>query len=183
LFLNPQKYAEKVIEVIKECKRTFEVEGIKYVDLEESYPVSLLKEEVTSYGKYVLKVQKSIYDGIIKESNIEEEFAKALDKDSRIKLFIKLPDWYSIETPAGNYTPDWAIVIERMQDGKEEEKIYFVVETKGTNNIYELKPEEKIKIRSAEKRFELIPDLKFAAPVKDFDSFEKSGKGNRTGRE
>jgi len=173
LFLNPQKYAEKVVEVIKECKRTFEVEGIKYIDLGESYPVSLLKEEVASYGNYVLKVEKSIYDGIIKESNIEEEFAKALDKDSRIKLFIKLPDWYSIETPAGNYTPDWAIVIERMQNGKEEEKIYFVVETKGTNNIYELKPEEKIKIRSAEKRFELITDLKFAAPVKDFDSFEK----------
>lgn len=173
LFLNPQKYAEKVVEVIKECKRTFEVEGIKYIDLGESYPVSLLKEEVASYGNYVLKVEKSIYDGIIKESNIEEEFAKALDKDSRIKLFIKLPDWYSIETPAGNYTPDWAIAIERMQDGKEEEKIYFVVETKGTNNIYELKPEEKIKIKSAEKRFEPITDLKFVAPVKDFDSFEK----------
>ncbi|MGC9338069.1 MAG: hypothetical protein ACP5EQ_08325 [Candidatus Cloacimonadia bacterium] len=172
LFLNPQKYAEKVIEVIKDCKRAFEVEGIKYINLEESYDVGLLREEVASYGKYVLKVKKSIYDGIIKESNIEEEFAKALDKDSRIKLFIKLPDWYSIETPAGNYTLDWAIVIEKVQDGVTSEKVYFVVETKGTNNIYELKPEEKIKIRSAKKRFELIRDSKFVAPVKDFDSFE-----------
>ncbi len=173
LFLNPQKYAEKVIEVIKECKRTFEVEGIKYINLGERYDVGLLREEVASYGKYVLKVQKSIYDGIIKESNIEEEFAKALDKDSRIKLFIKLPDWYSIETPAVNYTPDWAIVIEKVQDSKREEKTYFVVETKGTNNIYELKADEKIKIISAKKRFELIRDSKFVAPVKDFDSFEK----------
>ncbi len=106
LFLNPQKYAEKVIGVIKECKKEFEVEDIKYVNVGESYNVGLLREEVASYGKYVLKVQKSIYDGIIKESNIEEEFAKALDKDSRIKLFIKLSEWYSIETPAGNYTPD-----------------------------------------------------------------------------
>ena len=173
LFLNPQKYAEKVIEVIKECKKSCEVEDIKYINLEESYDVGLLREEIPSYGSRVLKVEKSIYDGVIKESNIEEEFAKALDKDSRIKLFIKLPDWYAIETPAGNYTPDWAIVVERMQDGKEEEKIYFVVETKGTNNIYELKPEEKIKIKSAEKRFELIRDSKFVAPIKDFDSFEK----------
>lgn len=172
LFLNPQKYAEKVIEVIKECKKSFEVEGIKYLNLEESYDVGLLREEIPSYGSRVLKVKKSIYDGVIKESNIEEEFAKALDKDSRIKLFIKLPDWYAIETPAGNYTPDWAIVIEKVQDSHTEEKIYFVVETKGTNNIYELKPEEKIKIRSAEKRFELIRDSKFVAPVKDFDSFE-----------
>lgn len=141
--------------------------------MEDSYDIGLLREEIASYGKYVLKVQKSIYDGIIKESNIEEEFAKALDKDSRIKLFIKLPDWYSIETPAGNYTPDWAIVIEKIQNGVTSEKIYFVVETKGTNNIYELKSDEKIKIISAKKRFELIGDSRFVAPVKDFDSFEK----------
>jgi type III restriction enzyme len=172
LFLNPQKYAEKVIEVIKECKRTFEVDGIKYINLEEGYDIGIFKEEVASYGKYVLKVQKSIYDGIIKESNIEEEFAKALDKDSRIKLFIKLPDLYLIETPAGNYTPDWAIVIERVQNGVTSEKIYFVVETKGTNKIEELRTEEKNKIKSAKKRFELISDLKFVAPIKDFDSFE-----------
>jgi len=172
LFLNPQRYAEKVIEVIKEYKRSFEVEGIKYIDLEERYDVGLLREEIASYRKYVIKVQKSIYDGIIKESNIEEEFAKTLDKDSRIKLFIKLPDWYTIETPAGNYTPDWAIIVEKVQNGITSEKIYFVVETKGTNNIYELRPDEKIKIRSAKNRFELIRDTKFVAPVKDFDSFE-----------
>lgn len=174
LFLNPQKYPEKVIEVIKECKKLFEVESIKYINLEESYDVGLLREEVASYVSNVIKVEKSIYDGIIKESDIEEKFANALDKDSRVKLFIKLPDWYVIETPAGNHTPDWAIVVEKVQDGVTSEKIYFIVETKGTNNIYELRPEERIKLLSAKKRFELIRDsTKFVAPVKDFDSFEK----------
>lgn len=172
LFLNPQKYAEKVIEIIKDCKKIFEVEDIKYINLEEEYDVGLLKEEIKNYNNNIIKVKKSIYDGIIKESNIEEEFAKALDKDSRIKLFIKLPDWYSIETPAGNYTPDWAIVVERVQDGRREEQIYFVVETKGTNSIDDLRNHEKIKIRSAKKRFQLIRDSKFVAPIKDFDSFE-----------
>ena len=148
--------------------------SFQYINLGENYDISLLSEEVVSYGKYVLKVQKSVYDGIIKESNIEEEFAKALDNDSRIKLFMKLPDWYVIETPASNYIPDWAIVVEKFQDGYKEEKIYFVVETKGTNNIYKLKPEEKIKIESAKKRFELIKDSKFVTPVKDFHSFEEN---------
>jgi type III restriction enzyme len=64
-------------------------------------------------------------------------------------------------------------VVEKTQDAHTKEKIYFVVETKGTNNIYELKSDEKIKIRSAKKRFELIRDSKFVAPIKDFDSFEK----------
>ena len=172
-FLNPQKYAEKVIEIINSCKRESEVDNIKYINLEESYDVGLLRDEVASYKKYVLMVEKSIYDGIIKDSNIEEEFAKALDKDSRIELFIKLPDWYVIETPAGNYNPDWAIVVKKLQNGVTSEKIYFVVETKGTNNIYELKTEERIKIKSTKKRFEIITSSKFVAPVKDFDSFEK----------
>jgi type III restriction enzyme len=173
IFRNPQKYAEKVTEIIKEVKKSFEVEGIKYIDLEENYDIGFLREEIASYKKYVLKVQKSIYDGIIKESDVEEKFAQALDKDSRIKLFIKMPDWYIIETPAGRYIPDWAIVIERVQRGEKVEKIYFVVETKGSNNIYELKSEEKIKIKSAKKRFELIEDTRFLAPIKDFESFEK----------
>ncbi len=64
-------------------------------------------------------------------------------------------------------------MVEKVQNGVTSEKIYFIVETKGTNNIYELKPEEKIKIRSARKRFELIRDSKFVAPVKDFDRFAK----------
>jgi len=171
-FLNPQEYAGKVIEIIKEYKKHYEVEGIKYINLQESYDVGLLRDEIETYGKYVLKVQKSVYDGIIKESNIEEEFAKMLDKDSRVKLFMKLPDWYVIETPAGNYTPDWAIVVERVNNVTISEKIYFVVENKGTNNIYELKSEEKIKIESAKKRFKNTKDFKFIAPVKDFESFE-----------
>ena len=94
LFLNFQRYAEKVVEIIKEHEESFEVEGIKYINLGEGYSTGLLRKEIPSYSRRVVKVQKSIYDGIIKESNIEEEFAKALDKDSRIKLFIKLPDEY-----------------------------------------------------------------------------------------
>jgi len=172
-FSNPQEYAEEVIEIINNYRREFEAEDIQYINLEESYDVGLLRDEVASYKKYVLRVQKSIYDGIIKDSDIEEAFAKALDKDSRIELFIKLPDWYVIETPAGNYTPDWAIVVKKVQNGVASEKIYFVVETKGTNDIHELKPEEQIKITSAKKRFEIITGSKFVAPVKDFDSFEE----------
>jgi len=172
-FLNPQKYLEKVLEILKEFKKKFEVYGIQYFDLNEKYDIGLLREEISSYGKYVVKVQKSVYDGIIKESTIEEDFAKALDEDSRIKLFIKMPDWYVIETPAGNYTPDWAIVVEKIENGQRKEKVYFVVETKGTNNIYELKSEEQIKIESAKKRFDLVEETKFIAPVKDFSSFEK----------
>lgn len=172
-FVNPQKYAEKVTEKIKECKKSFEARNIKYINLEDKYETSLFRDEVMSYESYIIKIDKSIYDGIIKDSAIEEKFAKELDKDSRIKLYIKLPEWYVIETPAGNYTPDWAIVVERIYGDQIEDKIFFVVETKGTNNINDLRPEEKIKIESAKKRFELIENTQFIAPVRDYESFEK----------
>ena len=173
-FLNPQVYEERVIKVINECKKNYEVQGIAYINLDEKYSNDLFKEELTSYIDYILKVNKSVYDSVIIESKIEENFAKSLDQDSRIKLFLKLPDWYIIETPAGNYTPDWAIVVERVQNGVSSGKIYFVVENKGTNEIYELRTDEKIKIESAKKRFSASPvhNLKFIAPIKDFKSFE-----------
>ncbi|MCX7926586.1 MAG: DEAD/DEAH box helicase family protein, partial [Candidatus Omnitrophica bacterium] len=62
-FINPREYFEKITTIIKECKKEFEVEGIKYTDLNERYDISMFKEEVESYEKHVLKVQKSIYDG------------------------------------------------------------------------------------------------------------------------
>jgi len=33
-----------------------------------------------------------------------------LDKREDIKLFVKLPGWFKIETPLGTYNPDWAIL-------------------------------------------------------------------------
>jgi len=50
-----------------------------------------------------------------------------------VKLFIKLPDWFVVPTPVGEYNPDWAIVL-TVQDefGEAREKLYLVRETKGT---------------------------------------------------
>ncbi|OQX53594.1 MAG: hypothetical protein B5M48_03185 [Candidatus Omnitrophica bacterium 4484_213] len=72
--------------------------------MQHKWSVISLKKQSAYFQKKIRTV--SVYDRIIKESNTEEEFAKTLDKDSRIKLFIKLPNEYKIETPAGNYTPD-----------------------------------------------------------------------------
>jgi type III restriction enzyme len=59
------------------------------------------------------------------DSEVERKFAEELDKKEDIKLFVKLPSWFKIETPIGTYNPDWAIV----KQG--DEKVYLVRETKG----------------------------------------------------
>jgi type III restriction enzyme len=59
---------------------------------------------------------------------------------------------FRIDTLIGFYNPNWALVIDK--DG--EEKLYFVLETKGTEIEEFLRPEEKAKIDFARKHFEAI---------------------------
>lgn len=43
-----------------------------------------------------------------------------------------MPDWFVVETPVGEYNPDWAIVTEPSnQFGKIKSRLYLVTETKG----------------------------------------------------
>lgn len=42
-------------------------------------------------------------------------------------MFFKMSEGFKIETSIGTYNPDWAVYLDR--DG--EEKLYFVLETKG----------------------------------------------------
>ncbi len=52
----------------------------------------------------------------------------ALDKqNSAVKVYAKLPGWFTVATPLGTYNPDWAVLVE--EDGRE--RLYLVVETKG----------------------------------------------------
>ena len=41
----------------------------------------------------------------------EKAFAQGLEKRNDVKLYIKLPRWFEVTTPIGNYNPDWAIVM------------------------------------------------------------------------
>jgi type III restriction enzyme len=67
-----------------------------------------------------------------------------------IKLFIKLPPWFKVETPLGTYNPDWAIVKE------DDEKVYLVRETKGTKEELKLRPTELAKIQCGKAHFDEI---------------------------
>ncbi|WP_375680910.1 MULTISPECIES: hypothetical protein [unclassified Bartonella] len=93
--------------------------------------------------------KKSVYDHVICESRIEKEFAQNLDNDSDVRLFFKLPRNFKIATPIGSYTPDWAVFLKR--DG--EQKLYFVLKTKGTNSEFDLRLKEMLKIKCSKARF------------------------------
>lgn len=153
---NPQKFIEEVTKIIQRQMKLILRDGIKYykMDDESYYAVELFQnEELLAYlNDNAIQSKKSPFDHVIYDSDIEASFAKRFESDETVKVYVKLPSWFKIETPVGNYNPDWAAVINR--DG--EEKLYFVLETKGTDVEEFLRPEEQAKIQFARKHFEAI---------------------------
>lgn len=153
---NPQQFIELAAETINRCKRMALVDGIKYQRLgdEHYYAQELFEqEELTGYMKSMLMdTVKSVYEHVVYDSNTERDFADALEKNNAIKVYAKLPGWFKVPTPLGNYNPDWAVVVE--QDGAE--RLYFVVETKSSLFTGDLRDKESAKIKCGEAHFGAI---------------------------
>ena len=155
---NPQKFIEQSANIIKSQMRLFIVDGIKYQKIgdDQFYAQELFQQnELFGYLKdNMVKAEKSVFDHVVYDSDIELEFASAFERNEDIKLYAKLPSWFKIDTPLGGYNPDWAVLIEK--DGKE--KLYFVVETKSTLFSVERRPEENAKIKCGYAHFEALGD-------------------------
>lgn len=95
----------------------------------------------------------NLYTHLIHDSRVERRFGRSLDNQDEVKLFCKLPRRFSIETPVGRYSPDWAIVVER--DGVE--RVFLVRETKATLDLKDLDWGEAMRIRFAESHFAAAP--------------------------
>jgi type III restriction enzyme len=150
--VNPQKYMDAVAAILKRELHRLMIDGIKYERLsDQEYSMRLFEEkEIISYLNSRLEVQHSVYDAIVYDSEIERKFAEELDKREDIKLFVKLPNWFTIETPIGTYNPDWALL-------KHDNSIlYMVRETKGTKNFEKLRNSEAEKVRCGRRHFEAL---------------------------
>jgi type III restriction enzyme len=166
---NPQKFVDEVSAIIKRQMRHFIVDGIKYEKIGDNhyYAQELFEtEELVGYlNKNMLEAKKSVYDHVVYDSDVEAEFARSFEKSQDVKVYAKLPSWFKIETPLGNYNPDWAVLID--YDGGE--KLYFVVETKGTIIGDMLRPIEKAKINCGRAHFEALGE---SVGFTEADSFE-----------
>ena len=99
-----------------------------------------------------MAVDKSIYDYLIYDSDGEQKFAEDLDINQKVALYVKLPKSFFISTPVGKYSPDWAIA---FHEGAVKH-VYFVAETKGSNDTMELRGVENAKIECAKAHFAAI---------------------------
>ena len=152
---NPQQFIELAAQAINHCKQQSLVDGIKYQRLgDESYYAQELfeKKELTGYLKNMLDTTKSVYEQVIYESGIEAGFADHLEKNAAVKVYAKLPGWFRVPTPLGSYNPDWAILI----DSNAGERLYLVVETKGSLFPSDLRSTESARIACGRAHFNAI---------------------------
>lgn len=155
--INPISYMTKAAACINALKNHIIINGIEYIKTGEAYDQKLFNEEtLTGYlgedgntVKVDTSLNKTVYDYVVTDSDVEKEFAEALENDEDVKFYIKLPDWFKIPTPLGSYNPDWAI----FKNEDEGPKLYFIIETKGNTAWNELRPDERAKINAGEQSF------------------------------
>ena len=172
---NPQVFMEQLVEVIKKVKRRLEVMNIVYLPTGSSWDYAQVFDNFADFKvntkTNAVLVENSLYNYIKYDSEkVELKFAEKIDIDTNVELFLKLPTKkFTISTPVGLYTPDWAIV-KRNIHGKQQ-TIYFVVETKGDSNDEQQREIERVKIECAQKHFEALGfEVMPNAPLIDKDS-------------
>lgn len=162
--MNNQDYLEEVITVIN--NQLVKSKSEKFLTAE-------LIKGIGASEKDIFEVDKIVNEDEIKylftpnpshrramnlkykfDSKGELEFAEALDDEPNVLLYTKLKKGgFVIETPAGNYSPDWAIVYQKTGD---KIAMYFIAETKWEKEAGNLTDEETIKIKCATKHFESV---------------------------
>lgn len=156
--LNPQAFIALATTKINAAMRTQMVDGLVYEAIPGlSWEMHRLEadagQEIEHYAARLYQVQhdaKTPFDHVVIDSEVERRFAKGLDDNHNVKFFIKLPAWFTVDTPIGTYNPDWAIVFD------DTERVYLVRETKGTLDADQRRHEENVKIDCARRHFAAI---------------------------
>lgn len=156
---NPHEFAAAAVGCIKNRLADQLVEGIRYERIDEWYEMTQFVSEIETWSDHVVPSERRngaggthIYDAVPFDSEtIERSFITGLEKRKDVKLYIKLPSWFTVTTPVGEYNPDWAVVMENPDGG--DDMLYLVRETKGTLSLNDLRPNERRKIACGRRHF------------------------------
>ncbi len=150
---NPQLFLDMVVKQIRDVLTELMVEGIKYEKIgdTEYYKMELFAEkELEGYKDYlhtVMNEDKTLYNYVAFDSEVEKKFAEQCETNEFVEFYIKLPNWFVINTPIGTYNPDWALIF------KNDKRIYFVAETKFSLDPKQRYSHENYKIKCGTAHF------------------------------
>src|SRR4051794_5306545 len=69
-----------------------------------------------------------------------------------VKIYAELPSWFKLPTPLGSYNPDWAVLVQIDR----QDRLYFVIETKGNLFADDLRDQAAAKIVCGESHFKAL---------------------------
>ena len=154
--INPEEFIAKVVKFINEQKATMIVEHISYDQTDFTYDSDIFTAEKGSQSfEKAFLAKKAIQDYVFTDGyaqngmSRERQFAEDLEVAEEVCVYAKLPKGFHIPTPVGNYSPDWAIAFNKDSV----RHIFFIAETKGTMETFQLKPIEQAKIKCAKRLF------------------------------
>jgi type III restriction enzyme len=153
---NPQEFTQHAARIIREKAIQQLLDGIQYTKLGTWYDMELWAEEEETTSDRIVQVDKSIYDFIVCQSETERKFVEKLKTRNDVRLFVKLPAWFKVPTPIGNYNPDWALVMsqpDQYGDMDNGPLLYLIRETKGATAPDKLRGTENQKIHCGERHF------------------------------
>lgn len=143
-------------------RNIFELDTITEVDFEQEWRVFRAKSDRSSAMNEYYKL----------DSEGESKFAHKLENNENILLFTKLKKGgFVIDTPYGNYSPDWAVVCRKDALKDPSIGIYFIVETKAGKTWEDLTEVERNKIHCGELHFKAVSDdteFKWVNSYEDF---------------
>ncbi|MDD2218871.1 MAG: DEAD/DEAH box helicase family protein [Desulfoplanes sp.] len=154
--VNPQAFMTQVSGLIRRSLHEMIVDGIKYERLEgQEYEMRRFEEvEIEEYLSRLYHItskdDRTPYDYVPFDSDVERKVAERLDESENVKFFCKLPRWFVIPTPLGNYNPDWAVVTEG------DAHLYLVRETKSTHDAGKRRDSENRKIACGRAHFNAL---------------------------
>lgn len=171
---NPQDFLNKVCDVISREMQDLMIDGIRYQKIGNTkYEMKLFDDReleiyINDNSFSVTNTDKTIYENLVPlDSNTENQFARDCESSEQVKYYFKLPNWFKIKTPIGNYNPDWALVFE------DDSKIYFVTETKNTGDgsvdLSKLSKSEQLKIECGKAHFEVMDNVQYKVVTKIVD--------------
>ncbi len=158
ILVNPQLFMDNAVKAIKNTLYELMIDGIQYEKIgNKFYEMTLFDDAdfeiyLDHFTHTVKDPDKTIYENYIPlDSSVESQFAQDCETSENIEFYFKLPNWFKIPTPIGNYNPDWAVIF------KGEKKIYFIAETKSENQ--ELRGSESLKIKCGKAHFEKFEEV------------------------
>lgn len=181
---SPPRFLQEAVQKIRRIELDEMLRALDYRTTGQTFDINRFEQFIVkNTDKIEPTPNKGIYDHIIWDSEVEQKFAREADNDTEIVCFLKLPSFYVIKTPAGEYNPDFGLVIKKRKLREDTgSEYYFVIETKGTNSLDDRKSlteNEIYKIKCAVKHFEALgieAKVNYLAPIMEYSDFK-----NKTG--